>query len=124
MKPFDLELAKAGHPVCTRDGRAVRILCHDRKSVDGYSMLALVDEGDHESFIVCTSSGKFYKYKKDDPHDLFMSPVKKEGWINIYKELNSDHVFTSPVYKTLDEANKVRDMSDIFLGTSKIEWEE
>lgn len=21
MKPFDLELAKAGHPVCTRDGQ-------------------------------------------------------------------------------------------------------
>lgn len=124
MKPFDIELAKAGYPVCTRDGRPVRILCFDRKSVYGYSILALVDEGDHESFIVCTSRGKFYKYGKDNPYDLFMSPVKKEGWINIYKELNSDHVFTSPVYKTLDEANKVRDMSDIFLGTSKIEWEE
>lgn len=124
MKPFDLELAKQGKPVCTRDGRPVRILCFDRKSVDEYSILALVDEGNRESFIVCTSRGKFYKYGNDNPYDLFMSPVKKEGWINIYKELNSDHVFTSPVYKTLDEANKVRDMSDIFLGTSKIEWEE
>ena len=45
MKPFDIELAKAGYPVCTRDGRPVRILCFDRKSVDGYSILALVDEG-------------------------------------------------------------------------------
>lgn len=31
MKPFDLELAKAGHPVQTRDGRPVRIICYDRK---------------------------------------------------------------------------------------------
>ena len=26
MKPFDLELAKQGYPVCTRDGREVRIV--------------------------------------------------------------------------------------------------
>lgn len=26
MKPFNLELAKQGHPVCTRDGQKVRIV--------------------------------------------------------------------------------------------------
>jgi hypothetical protein len=31
MKEFDLELAKAGHPVCTRDGKPVRIVCFDAK---------------------------------------------------------------------------------------------
>lgn len=30
MKEFDLEKAKAGHPVCTRDGKEARILCFDR----------------------------------------------------------------------------------------------
>ena len=30
MKPFDLEAAKAGKPVCTRDGRKARINCFDR----------------------------------------------------------------------------------------------
>lgn len=29
MKPFDIELAKQGKPVCTRDGRPVKILCYD-----------------------------------------------------------------------------------------------
>lgn len=31
LKPFDLEAAKAGKPVCTRDGRKARIICWDKK---------------------------------------------------------------------------------------------
>lgn len=33
MKPFDLEAAKAGKPVCTRDGRKARIICFDAKCI-------------------------------------------------------------------------------------------
>lgn len=32
MKPFDLEAAKRGEPVVTRDGRPVRIICFDANS--------------------------------------------------------------------------------------------
>ena len=32
LKPFDLQAAKSGKPVCTRDGRKVRIICFDSKS--------------------------------------------------------------------------------------------
>ena len=35
MKEFDIELAKQGHPVCTRDGRKVRVLCYDALTEDG-----------------------------------------------------------------------------------------
>ena len=41
MKPFDLELAKKGHPVCTRDGRDARIICYDAKTGE-YPIIALV----------------------------------------------------------------------------------
>lgn len=34
FKPFDLEAAKAGKPVCTRDGRKVRIISFDRHGED------------------------------------------------------------------------------------------
>lgn len=40
MKKFDLELAKQGHPVQTRNGRPVRIICWDRKSE--YPIVALI----------------------------------------------------------------------------------
>lgn len=126
MKPFNLELAKQGNPVCNRERKDVRIICFDRKThIDNlYSIIALHPRKDGlEEIYVHADDGKI-NTTGNSPYDLFMKTRKREGWVNVYKELNSDHVFTSPVYKTLDEANEARDMSDIFLGTSKIEWEE
>ena len=50
LKPFDLEAAKAGKPVCTRDGRKVRIICFDRINGDYYKIVACVTafDGDFE----------------------------------------------------------------------------
>ena len=31
LKEFDLEAAKSGKPICTRDGRKARIICFDKK---------------------------------------------------------------------------------------------
>lgn len=50
MKPFDIELAKAGHRVCTRDGKPARIICFDRRSVNGCSIVALIDEASTRIF--------------------------------------------------------------------------
>ena len=48
---FDLEKAKVGHPVCTRDGKEARILCFDR--IGHYPIVALVKEaGDESSFLI------------------------------------------------------------------------
>ena len=41
MKPFDLEAAKRGAAVCTRDGSCVRIVCTDCRGED--PIVALVD---------------------------------------------------------------------------------
>ena len=41
MKPFDLEEAKAGKPVCTRDGRKVEIISFEHP-IKGYPILAKV----------------------------------------------------------------------------------
>lgn len=45
LKPFSLEAAKAGKPVCTRDGRKARIICFDKRG--GSPIIALV-----ETFVV------------------------------------------------------------------------
>lgn len=121
MKPFDIKLAKQGKPVCTRDGKPVRILCYDRASFKPISAIVQYDDGVKKIYSYRVDGTRF---DNNDELDLFMVGEKKEGYVNIYKEFSRDHVFTSPVYKTLDEANRAIDMSDIFLGTSKIEWEE
>ena len=39
MKEFNLEQAKAGKPVCRRDGKKARIICYDAKSIVGNQTL-------------------------------------------------------------------------------------
>lgn len=67
MKPFDLRAAKAGAPVCTRDGRSARIICTDCRGVN--SVLALVDYGASESLKGYRPTGN---YGGPDYLDLMM----------------------------------------------------
>lgn len=67
MKNFDLEAAKRGAAVCTRDGRSARIICTDCRGVD--SVLALVDYGASESLKGYKPTGN---YGGPDYLDLMM----------------------------------------------------
>lgn len=49
LKPFDLEAAKAGKPVCTRDGRKARIICWDKKG--NYPIVALIQDNENSEHI-------------------------------------------------------------------------
>lgn len=54
LKEFDLEAAKAGKPVCTRDGRKARIISFDRKFLFkgvSYPIIALVEDTAKEETI-------------------------------------------------------------------------
>ena len=131
LKPFDLEAAKAGKPVCTRDGRKARIICLD--SNGGRPIVALVTECDDEEEIT-------YKYHCDgfyncqsipSDNDLMMLPEKKEGWVNVYKRENEYicenecNVSTGiAVYKSEGEAKRNIDKNEIYVNTIKITWEE
>lgn len=121
LKPFDLQKAKAGKPVCTRDGRKARIICFDYNGETGdYPIVALVHYNKrnkcYERVLKYTSDGLFNKYgdcQHDD--DLMMLPEKKEGWVNVYKD---------SVYDTKDEALIGRSKNIGYIDTVKIEWEE
>ena len=112
LRPFDLEAAKAGKPVCTRDGRKARIICFDRDW--DMHIVALVSDPLGESVHYYLSNGKVDFYKQND-EDLMMLPEKKEGWVNVYKDL---------VYDTKEEALAGRSESRIYIDTIKISWEE
>lgn len=81
MKPFDLEEAKAGKPVCTRDGRKVEIISFEYP-IKGYPILAKVFFGkdDYEKFTF-TESGTFFVADKESEADLMM--VEDETEIEI-----------------------------------------
>ena len=125
MKPFDIELAKAGHPVCTRDGKPVRIICFDRKNTNGCSIIALVDKGEYENFMSFFQDGHF-RNNGSTEHDLFMATLKKEGWVNVFINASYfDSKTAGTIYPTKEEALKDIDTkSPHYITTVKIEWEE
>lgn len=122
LKPFDLEAAKAGNPVCTRDGRKARIICFDYKGdSNAYPILALISTINSrgvpsEIIAKYTEDGRYVKYNNVEYNeDLMMLPQKKEGWIIIHKEAIYDK----------ETAEKIaRETTANVIRIQKIEWEE
>ena len=71
MKNFDLEAAKRGAAVCTRDGRNARIIAFDCKGCGRKPILALIDMGDWEQSASHTERGEIIEDFKD-ASDLMM----------------------------------------------------
>lgn len=127
LKPFDIEAAKSGKPVCTRDGRKVRIICFDRINGDYYKIVACVTafDGDFEEVLFYGIDGYIVDSQNPKDEDLMMLPEKKEGWINICRNLNTNktELDTKDIYNTKEEA--LQNLSSMtYVTTIKIEWEE
>jgi len=120
MKEFDLEAAKNGAAVCTRDGHEARIICFDAKD-KAYPIVALVTVLDDENVLLFSGSGRYSCFATQHPNDLMMKSVKKEGWINIYK--NGSHGWT---HTSRDSALKsaLNINENKVVDTVKVEWEE
>ena len=84
MKPFNLEEAKAGKPVCTRDGRKVRILCTDLAETIFPIVAAVTCDNGREDIFRHKTCGSHY-LSGTSSVDLFMVADKHEGWVNIYR---------------------------------------
>nr|DAQ41469.1 MAG TPA: methyltransferase-like protein [Caudoviricetes sp.] len=112
LAPFDINLAKQGKPVCTRDGRKARIICFDTKG-DVCPIIALVEKNGIESAYHYDKNGK-NAYKKSEI-DLMMFPEKKEGWVIIRK---------GNIYETEELARKALINSRTAITIKKITWEE
>ena len=70
LKPFNFEAAKAGKPVCTRDGRNARIICFDAEGE--HPIIALVTDGVQESPYNYTKEGYYHIEGVETMADLMM----------------------------------------------------
>ena len=120
MKPFNLEEAKAGKPVVTRDGRGVRILAFDRKG--DHCIVTLIDSCRHEDVLVYRENGKA-SADFDSEYDLFMKAEKKEGWINLYRDAFGI-ISAGVVYRDETTAKSQIGTGIETVTTIKVEWEE
>ena len=123
MKEFDYEKAKAGAPVCTRDGRPARIICWDRKD-DYYPIMALVERNNKEILISTTEKGHVFDDERCSNGDLFMTSVKHEGWVNIHKDEYGMPETTERIWKSEESARNAANGDESYIATAKIEWEK
>lgn len=113
LKPFDLQKAREGKPVCTRDGRKARIICFDAKCADT-PIVALVSRKNEEEYLFRYYRNGKFRNDEDSGADLMMLPEKKEGWAVIRR---------SDIYKTEEQAKEVLLNSRVGVMIRKIEWE-
>lgn len=120
FKEFNLEAAKSGKPVCTRDGRKARIICFDKGGEQ--PIVALIEKNEEESIDTFFSNGHSISKTNKVPGDLMMLPEKKEGWVNVYKGSVCISVYPR-IYKSREEA--ISDNTTVNrIDTVKISWEE
>lgn len=119
LKPFSLELAKAGKPVCTRGGRKARIICWDK--IGKFPIVALVmGKNNKEAVFYYKGNGRDNDAIEKD-YDLMMLTEKKEGWVNVDKRSNGDVIISKP-YSTRDEA--IHNSTELTIDTVNMEWGE
>ena len=96
MKPFDLEAAKRGEPIVTRDGREAKFIAYVPEMIDESRLLYVVMGR------LCRGS-KYGKYLTnsdfDSAFDLFMAPKKRAAWLVI------NGTGSAKLFNTLEMAN-------------------
>ena len=122
MKPFDLAKAKAGAPVITRDGRKARILSFDLCNRYYPLAAAFNDSYGDEGVVSLTNEGKCLA-DKDSANDLFMAPVKREGWVNVNKAPDNPFGFgIGGTFATKEDADDMASPNRV--ACVHIEWED
>ena len=127
LKEFNLEAAKQGKPVFTRDGRKARIVCFDAKG--DQPIIALVEaKGNKDALIEKVESyfinGHSVFEVRETNNDLMMLPEKKEGWVNVYYNRTDGITFSKHPYPSKEEAIKNAGTMSNIVDTVNISWKE
>lgn len=118
MKPFNLEKALAGHPICTKSGLPARILDTNLKGRMRCVVAAILYKDGCEYIKHYFTNGKEFS-PIESSEDLVMASENHTGWINIYTLRQTGR----NIYKTKEEALSKRS-PDGYIDTIKITWEE
>lgn len=113
MKPFNLELWKAGEPVITRDGSEVKELTYFETMVSKYKLFGTTNGELHN----WNDSGQHYD-NGTSRYDLFHP--EPEMWVNLFKTDYSR--WTGRIFNTKKEAEEFaeRESDAKHIGTFKL----
>lgn len=86
MKPFDLEAAKRGEPLITREGKTIEFVGRS-ETKSGPKIICTIDS----CFTSHYDNGAYFEGGREGRLDLFMAPKKRTVWVNIYKHMATWH---------------------------------
>lgn len=109
MKPFNLEKAKQGKPIQTRDGRKARFVAHVPEVVSVDRVIAVV-EG--IPYVVMSGEDGYLYPSFECSSDLFMAPtiITEKRWIVWRLTFDRKHYYVYGVYENEDEALKCAEL--------------
>lgn len=119
MKEFNLEDAKNGDPIITRDGHRARIITFDAKG--DYPIVALIEYEGSESPASFDYQGRYLE-DREGSLDLFIDKAARVGFVNIYR--NEVNITTGRVFDTFDSAKERGQLEKGYITTVRICWEE
>lgn len=100
LKPFNLEEAKAGKPVCTREGKPVRILCFDLRGAN-YPIVAAVLSDTGEALISYDEQGR-HRHNEESEDDLMMCLTRHTGYIIVC--VGDNKTIITNIFMSFDDA--------------------
>lgn len=132
--PFDIEKAKQGAKVVTKDGNPVRIVSYDRKSLSGdFPICALIDVGEYEMDLFFRKDGTtrdietYNLYIEEEVKTQRMTNKELANWISlihgVYRQvLENGCVYDNWSYIAKEENDEVK--PGVMIREEYGEWRE
>ncbi len=98
VRPFNMEAAKRGAMIETRDGREARIICFD--CLGAQPIVALIKEGDYENSMHFSTKGRYYSTGEETNNDLVMVTEMRECYVYAENHVQA-HLFAEAQNKTV-----------------------
>lgn len=125
-KPFDLEEARNGKPLCTRSGKNAKII-YEKEGADNYPLIALIEDktSDISYTVFCRIDGRLFEEKESD-NDLFIAVESYNGFANVYQtSYGGNFVLSEKIFK--DEKTAIKEgkngrNSYYYITTIPIKW--
>lgn len=122
MREFNLDLAKRGHKVVTKNGHSVRLLCFNKLMAGGVAngVVALVKFDVHSQEVIMIFNWQGKRDGKESCYNLCMAKTAREGWVAIYGDGRSSR----NIYESRKEAEATISTDTKIVDIVKVSWEE
>lgn len=111
MKPFNLEAAKAGAPIVSRDGEQMKFIAHVPEACESHRVVVVSSTDGAVGLFY--ENGAYYSEGQTSSDDLCMAPQKRTVWVNFY---NSEFGPAATYFITEEKADRGDQQSSQRIG--------